>query len=131
MDKMTNVKALVYVLDNYTLPADVADKIKAMKTSYEKKSTNRKPTKTQVANDNFKTAVYDFLTTVDRATIADICANVYGLDGASPQKISSLLKPFIDAGQVERIKDKKVTYYALVKDSESDNTEDTTEVSED
>jgi hypothetical protein len=131
MDKMTNVKALAYVLENTTLPTDVQEKIKALKLSYEKKSASRKPTKTQVANDNFKTAVYDFLTTVDRATIADICANVDGLDGASPQKISSLLKPFIDAGQVARIKDKKVTYYAIVKDTESDDAEDTTEVSED
>ena len=78
MEKMTNVKALVYVLDNYTLPADVEEKIKTMKTSYEKKSANRKPTKTQAANEGFKLAVYKFLTTVNRATIADICANVDG-----------------------------------------------------
>ena len=133
MDKMTNVKALAYVLDNTTLPADVKEKITSLKLSYEKKSANRKPTKTQAANEGYKTAVYDFLTTVDRATIADICANVDGLDGASPQRISSLLKPFIDSGEVERIKDKKVTYYAIVKDSdnESDDAEDTSEVSED
>ena len=129
MDKMTNVKALVYVLDNATLPADVTEKLKALKASLEKKSANRKQTKTQVANDAFKAKVYDFLTTVDRATIADVCANVVGLKDATPQKVSSLLKPFVDSGEVIRTKDKKVTYYSVVKDSdeESDEVEDTAE----
>ena len=133
MDKMTNVKALAYVLDNTTLPADVAEKIKTLKASYEKKSANRKPSKNQTANNAFKAAVYDFLVSVDRATIADICANVNGLEDATPQKVSSLLKPFVDSGEVIRTKDKKVTYYSVVKDSdeESDETEDTAEVSED
>ena len=132
MDKMTNVKALVYVLDNTTLPADVTEKLKALKTSLEKKSANRKQTKTQVANDTFKAKVYDFLTSVDRATIADICANVFGLEDATPQKVSSLLKPFVDAGEVIRTKDKKITFYAVAKDSdEESDAEDATEVAED
>lgn len=37
-DKMTNVKALAFVLENVEgLPADVVDKLEKMRDSYEKK----------------------------------------------------------------------------------------------
>ena len=48
MTKMTNVKAIEFVLTNCNVPADVAEKLTAMKASFEKKSSaERKPTPTQ------------------------------------------------------------------------------------
>ena len=47
-DKMTNVKAIAYVLEaGFELPAEVVEKLANIKASYEKKSENRKPTKAQ------------------------------------------------------------------------------------
>ena len=49
MTKMTNVKALEYVLTNCAdLPSEVSEKLTSMKASFEKKaSAERKPTPTQ------------------------------------------------------------------------------------
>ena len=53
-EKMTNVKALTYVVENFKeMPADVAEKIGNILATYSKKSassTDRKPTEKQVAN---------------------------------------------------------------------------------
>ena len=49
-DKMTNAKALQFVLTNVEgLPSDVAEKLEKMLEQVEKKSTNRKPTAAQEA----------------------------------------------------------------------------------
>ena len=53
MEKMTNVKALTYVVENCKMPDDVAEKIGNILATYEKKSASsaeRKPTATQIAN---------------------------------------------------------------------------------
>ena len=54
MEKMTNVKALSYILTNCELPEDVKSKVEAMKASYEKKaSAVRKTTPTQTENAGY------------------------------------------------------------------------------
>ena len=42
MTKMTNVKALSYILTSCDLPEDVKAKVEAMKASYEKKASAEK-----------------------------------------------------------------------------------------
>ena len=34
--------------------------------------------------------------------------------GLTPQKVSALMKQLIEAGKVEKTKDKKVTYFSLI-----------------
>ena len=56
--KMTYGKAISYVMENYDLPAEVADKLTALSESLAKKSgAERKPTATQVANEGYKTKI--------------------------------------------------------------------------
>ena len=52
MDKITNVKALAYVLENCDLPDEVAEKVKAMKASFEKRNASKagKPSKKATEN---------------------------------------------------------------------------------
>ena len=48
-DKMTNRKALTYVMENFTLPDDVAEKLSAMPSTQsvgESLSTSSRPTAT-------------------------------------------------------------------------------------
>lgn len=116
MEKMTNVKALAYVLENGSYPADVTEKLEAIKASFEKKSTNRKPTATQEANVAIKDAIKAVLADADKPiTIAEIQASDETLKGLTNQKISALLTQMGEKGTGEVVKtlDKKKAYFAL------------------
>ena len=64
MEKMTNVKALEYVMANCELPTDVAEKLGKMKEQFVKKnSADRKPTANQTENAGLKVAILGGLAT--------------------------------------------------------------------
>ena len=113
MEKMTNKKALNYVMDNFDLPTDVAEKIANMIDSLDKKSANRKPTKTQAENEEFKATILEVLTT-DGMTASEVIKSHADFDGMSNQKMSALLKQLIESGKVTKTKDKKSTLFKLV-----------------
>lgn len=124
MTKMTNVVALTYVLDNCSLPTEVADKIKTMRASYEKKSLNRKPTKTQVENDSIKDDILTALGKLGRkASIAEIKAQMDSLSELTPQKMSAMLGQLMP-DYVGRVVEKSKTYFFLVESEDSKPTEE-------
>lgn len=113
MEKMTNKKALMFVKDNFEMPADVAEKIDAMIASLEKKSVSRKSTKVQAENEEFKSVILTVLSDVGM-TASDVIKSDSTFDGMSNQKMSALLKQLVDCGKVEKYKDKKTTLFKLV-----------------
>lgn len=122
MDKMTNVKALQYILTNCkTLPEDVLAKVKAMKESYEKKADNKKPTTNQKENATFKVAILDTLKTIGKATVTDIQNANADLKALSNQRVSALLKLLKDDGLVEKTVDKKKSYFSVVATIEEED----------
>jgi hypothetical protein len=122
---MTNVVALTFVLDNCSLPTEVADKIKAIKTSYEKKSASRKPTKTQIENESIKDDILTALGKLGRkASIAEIKAQMDSLKDLTPQKMSSMLGQLNGAGFVDKVTEKSKTYFFLVESEDSEPTEE-------
>jgi hypothetical protein len=122
---MTNVVALTFVLDNCTLPTEVADKIKAMKATYEKKSASRKPTKTQIENESIKDDILTALGKLGRkASIAEIKAQMDSLKDLTPQKMSSMLGQLNGAGFVDKVTEKSKTYFFLVESEDSEPTEE-------
>lgn len=118
MEKMTNVKAIEYVVATYgeELPSEVAEKLEKIKASFEKKSTNKKPTATQVANEGYKEAIVDTLTEAGKAlTIQDIQTACGGeIADFSTSKMSALLAQLKDAGKVVKTYDKKKAYFSAV-----------------
>jgi hypothetical protein len=122
---MTNVVALTFVLDNCSLPTEVADKIKAMKATYEKKSASRKPTKTQIENESIKDDILTALGKLGRkASIAEIKAQMDSLKDLTPQKMSSMLGQLNGAGFVDKVTEKSKTYFFLVESEDSEPTEE-------
>jgi hypothetical protein len=122
---MTNVVALTFVLDNCTLPTEVADKIKAMKASYEKKSASRKPTKTQIENESIKDDILTALGKLGRkASIAEIKAQMDSLKDLTPQKMAAMLGQLNGAGFVDKVTEKSKTYFFLVESEDSESTEE-------
>jgi predicted Zn-ribbon and HTH transcriptional regulator len=118
MEKMTNVKAIEYVVATYgeELPSEVVEKLEKIKASFEKKSTSKKPTATQVANEDYKEAIVNALTEAGKAlTIQDIQTACGGeVADFSTSKMSALLAQLRKDGTVVRTYDKKKAYFSVV-----------------
>ena len=116
MTKMTNVKALDFVLTNCEVPQEVADKLMAMKASYEKKaSAERKPTPTQVENANHKASILAVLADGNQYTISDLMKAVPELADLSNQRVSAIVRQLTLTGEVQRIEDKRKAYFKLAE----------------
>ena len=114
MTKMTNVKALEFVLTNCNVPADVADKLTAMKASFEKKaSAERKPTPTQQENTGYKAEILNLLADGEQYTITDIMKGVPSMANLSNQRVSAIVRQLTLSGEVVRVEDKRKAYFKL------------------
>ena len=81
----------------------------------DKKSANKKPSKTQIENEGVKDLIEDVLSASDKAlTVTEILASGVFEPFTSPQKISALLKQMIDAGKVVKTVEKKVSRFSVV-----------------
>ena len=119
MEKMTNVKAINYVLENAELPTEVAEKLEKMKEQFVKKnSKERKPTATQTENIGFKSEILEYLATVDSATITDLMKNVPALAELSNQRVSAIVRQLKESGEVVREEIKRKAYFSLPSESE-------------
>lgn len=116
MEKMTNVKALNFVLTNCEIPQEVADKLTAMKASFEKKSNaERKPTPTQLENKGHKEVILSLLADGNQYTISDLMKQIPALSDLSNQRVSAIVRQLVADGAVERIEDKRKAYFKLAE----------------
>ena len=111
MEKITNVKALAYVLANANLPKEYAEKIEKMKAQFEKKnSAEKKPTATQIANEGIKSVILEIIGEKSM-TITEMQKVNGELAELSNQKISALLKQMTENGSVVREEIKRKAYF--------------------
>ena len=117
MEKITNVKALEYVLTNCAnLPEDVKAKVEAMKASFEKKaSADRKPTPIQQENMGYKQEILSLLADGNQYTITDIMKGVPSLSDLSNQRVSAIVRQLTLSGEVVRVEDKRKAYFKLAE----------------
>ena len=112
MEKITNVKALAYVLENCELSAEVKTKLEKMKAQFEKKnSAEKKPTATQVANEGIKNVILETLGEKSM-TVSEMQKANSELAEFQNQKISALLKQMIENGSVVREEIKRKAYFS-------------------
>lgn len=120
-EKMTNKKALEYVLENMEIPADVRERLTAMLTSLEKKSSggNRKPTAKQLENETFKAEIMEMFESKPDAIMScgDVKANVPNLVelDISTARVSSMLVQLKGEGKITVTVEKRKNYYQLAK----------------
>ena len=115
-EKMTNVKAIEFVMANFELPTEVAEKFEKMKISFERKnSRSGKPTKTQQQNEVLKEDILRFMKPEQLYSIEDLRKGVPSLVEieASNQKVSALLKQLKELGLVKRVEDKRKVFFQL------------------
>jgi len=115
-EKMTNVKALAFVLENCELPTEIAEKITNIHASYVKKSTasatgERKPTATQVANETLKEKILAEMKTETAYRVADILKTFRCVEGLSSSKVTAMLTQLVTANAVVRSVEKGKAYY--------------------
>lgn len=78
-----------------------------------KASGNRKPTKTQVANEGIKADIIGGMVEGERYTVTDLIKTIPAIAEYSNQKISALVAQLVKEGNVVRTTEKGKTYFAL------------------
>ena len=117
MEKMTNSKALAFVLANAELPTDVREKIENIKASIDKKnSAERKPTATQTENVGFKTAILNGMESGKAYTIGDLMKAIPEIADLTNQRVSAIVRQLKDDGLVIREEGKRKAYFTKVED---------------
>ena len=108
-DKMTNVKALAYVLENCDLPDEISEKVKAMKASYEKRNASKagKPSKKAAENAEIAERVIAAMVAGEGYDTNDIKA-LLGDSDLSPQKVTAVMKALGNRVVAEKVKGKAV-----------------------
>lgn len=80
----------------------------------EKKSANKKATKTQVENEDIKAEILSVLTN-EGATVTDIQNKSEVLSGLSNQRVSALLRQLVESGAVVKTVDKKKSFFSVAE----------------
>ena len=114
MEKMTNVKALAYVLANADLPTEVAEKLTKMKEQFEKKnSAEKKPTAQQVANAAIQTAILEGMESGRLYTITELIKEIPACNDLTNQRVSAIVRGMLGIS-IERVEDKRKAYFRKI-----------------
>lgn len=114
--KMTNAQALeiaINALEGNDSYIEVVAKLEKMLVQVNKKSSaNRKPTATQVENEELKTKIVSYLTeTAKRLTVSEMMKEIGGLEGLTNQRVTSLVTSLYKDGKVDREVEKRKAYF--------------------
>ena len=114
MEKMTNVKALAYVLANCELTDEVREKVEKMKAQFEKKnSSEKKPTAQQVANAAIQTAILEGMEPNRLYTITELIKEVPACNDLTNQRVSAIVRGMLGIS-IERVEDKRKAYFRKI-----------------
>lgn len=122
-EKMTNKKALAYILETATdIPADVREKLENMLTSLEKKGANgeKQMTERQKENIILREELFKFLASEPDLVVScsDLIKKIPLFENLSTQRVASLLLPLTKSGQVAKIKEHGKIFYQYAKGEE-------------
>lgn len=102
------------ILNSYDLTEAHCDFIKHEIELLDKKSAgNRKPTKTQIANEGIKADIVGGMVEGEHYTVTDLIKSNEALADYSNQKISALVAQLVKEGKVVRSTEKGKTYFSL------------------
>ena len=115
--KLTYSSALTYAIENCEMPADVREKLEALRAQQEKRSNaDRKPTKNQQANANLREVVMDVLRNGGKPMTVTEVFNIMSENPevSSTQKVSALMRQLLLEGRVVKTMEKRVSYFSAV-----------------
>ena len=116
--KMTNAMALEIALEvmketDAEKYAEVIEKLDKMLVQVNKKSSaNRKPTATQLENEDLKVKIKEYLKdTGKKLTVSEMMKKIEGLEELSNQRVTSLVTFLYKEGKINRVVEKRKAYF--------------------
>lgn len=122
-ERMTNKKALEYVIANCDLPTEIMEKFEKMRDSASRKTSSgtKKPTATQIANETRKEKIMEILIESTEPLTATEIMNHHDnmvtdeeMKLNSNQRTSALLKQLIEEGKAVKEKTGNKTLFHAV-----------------
>ena len=113
-EMFTMIKA--QVKDNAEMVAFIDHEIELL----DKKASNKKATKTQEANVGIKSTILAVLGCGKSMTVTEMQGASTELGELSNQKVSALVRQLVEAGEVVKTIDKKVSRFSLADKSEGE-----------
>ena len=113
-EMFTMIKA--QVKDNAEMVAFIDHEIELL----DKKASNKKATKTQEANVGIKSTILSVLEGGKSMTITEMQGASAELGELSNQKVSALVRQLVEAGEVVKTIDKKVSRFSLADNGEGE-----------
>lgn len=108
--KMSYVSAIDAALSGAPIEGEVRERLTALRESVAKRATRKAgPTKAQIANAAIAEKIVAAMVSGEVYGTAEIAGLVPELEGATPQKISPLMRKLAESGQVvaEKVKGKQ------------------------
>lgn len=100
------------VIDNAEMTAFIDHEIELL---VKKSSAERKPTKVQIENESFKTAILNYLMGVGTAKcIKELQAEIPEISELSNQRVTHLMTALVNSGKVIKEYVKKTPFYSAV-----------------
>ena len=116
--KMTYSLALSAVLNGEPITEEVRERLEALKASVEKKnaSSTKTLTATQKLNEGFKADIVDYLSADPNRmfSVSELMKEIPSLADLTNQKVSALMRQLVLDEKVERIEDKRKTYFRAI-----------------
>lgn len=115
--KVSSRVALNWVLDNVEeIPQEIREKLEVMVVALDKKKSSTKPTKNQLENQKIGEMVYNILSTEKKfLTLKEIIAGLgENYKEMSTQKITAIIKPYLESGKVVKGGNRKAVAYGIV-----------------
>ena len=111
MTKMTYVNAIDSAI-NGNINEEVLERLEALKAQLAKRNSgSRKPSKTQRENASLKEDIFAYVSENGAKRASEVGA-YFNISG---QKASALLKQLVDGGSLEKISEKRVTYFRVAE----------------
>lgn len=115
-DKMTNSKALAYVLENCNLPTDVKERISAIKEQTDKKNASKSKASKELAEKNaqYCDMIMEILSETPMTCTQIISAIPLFKDTPfTTSKVSNLMKILMERGDAKNIRYKGASCFVL------------------
>jgi predicted transcriptional regulator len=114
-NKMTKKDYYNAFLAKYPLTEDEQKFVKNELDLLEKKNASKKPTAQQIANETYKSAIYEFLSANPnkRYTITELIKEVSICNSLTNQRVSAIVRSMQEANLVKRVEDKRKAYFTL------------------
>lgn len=91
------------------------DKLHDAIEALDKKSTAKSASKTQIMNEEIKATMLELMVEKSLYTCTQMLKMLNDDRVISQQKVSALFNALVDEGKVERVKDKKTTYFKKIQ----------------